>query len=32
MDYVAEMENASRQVLEEMEKLASSGESGVELF
>ncbi|MBS4097205.1 MAG: CZB domain-containing protein [Sulfuricella sp.] len=30
--YVTEMERASSQVLNELEKLASSGESGVELF
>jgi len=32
LNCVTEMENASRQVLEELEKLASSGESGMELF
>jgi chromosome segregation ATPase len=32
LDLVAQMEEASRQVLEELEKLASSGETGVELF
>jgi chromosome segregation ATPase len=32
LDLVTAMEDASRQVLEELEKLASSGETGVELF
>jgi len=32
LNYVTEMENASRHVLEELEKLASSGESGMEMF
>ncbi len=32
LDLVTAMEEASRQVLEELEKLASSGETGVELF
>jgi len=32
LGYITEMENASRQVLEDLEKLAASGESGVDLF
>ncbi len=32
LEYVTAMENASSQVLQELERLASSGESGVELF
>jgi hypothetical protein len=32
MGHITEMENASRQVLEDLEMLASSGESGVNLF